>query len=99
MDILMRPDARRSPGNPFFINGQILKSLLSSVCPLRGVKRTRRYEWSARDVQCHLDESGTGALLYANWSTDDPVFARFVLPTQTTEDAFDAEAYVRLCEG
>jgi hypothetical protein len=52
-----------------------------------------------RDVQVHLDESGTSALLYANWSSDDCVFARFALPTQTTEDAFDAEAYVRLCEG
>ena len=52
-----------------------------------------------RDVQCHLDESGTSALLYANWSADDPVSARFVLPTQTNEDAFDAEAYIRLCEG
>src|SRR5512143_2040284 len=52
-----------------------------------------------RDVQCHLDESGTGALLYANWSSDDCVFARFALPAQITEDAFDAGAYVRLCEG
>ena len=34
MDILMKPNVRRSPGNPFSINGQILKSLLSSVCPL-----------------------------------------------------------------
>jgi hypothetical protein len=51
-----------------------------------------------RDMQCHLDESGTEALLYANWSADDPVFARFVLPTPTTEDAFDPEVYLRLCE-
>ena len=51
-----------------------------------------------RDMQCHLDESGTGALLYANWESDDPVFARFVLPTPTTEDAFDPEAYLKLCE-
>jgi hypothetical protein len=51
-----------------------------------------------RDVQCHLDESGTSALLYANWSSDDPVFARFVSPRPTTEAEFDAESYVRLCE-
>ena len=52
-----------------------------------------------RDVQVHLDEDGMSALLYANWSADDPAYTRFVLPAKTTEDAFDAEAYVRLCEG
>jgi hypothetical protein len=35
-------------------------------------------------------------LLYANWSAD--VFARFVLPVATTEDDFDAEGYIKMCE-
>lgn len=51
-----------------------------------------------RDMACCLDEDGTAALLYALWSSDDPIYARFVLPTPTTEDAFDPEAYLKLCE-
>jgi hypothetical protein len=37
-------------------------------------------------------------LLYANWSADVPVFARFVLPVATTEDDFDAEGYIKMGE-
>jgi hypothetical protein len=49
-------------------------------------------------MQCHLAEDGRSALFYANWSADVPVFAKFVLPFATTDDEFDAEGYIKMCE-
>ena len=77
-------------------SGRQLLRMRLSVCASNWLRVVN--EWPMRDMECHLDEDGTAALLYALWSSDDPMYARFVLPTPTTEDAFDPEAYLKLCE-
>ena len=65
---------------------------------LRRRLRQRGDSTRLRDVVCFLNEDCRTAMLAANWSSDEPVCAHFLLPVSTTEDTFDGAAYVRLCE-
>lgn len=78
------------------------RGLLGDTDSFEGAVRRLRQQLIARggdgrlrDVVCHLDEDGRGALLAANWTSDEPVIAGFTLSEPTSEDEFDPDFYVR----
>ena len=70
-----------------------------AVADLRRQLIARGGDGTLHDCQCFLCEDGRSAMLYADWGSDQTVCATFTLPVSVTEDTFDAQCYVRRCEG
>jgi hypothetical protein len=66
-------------------------SFEQAVATLRRQSIARGGDGTLRDVECFLCEDGRSAVLYADWSSDNPAVAGFRLPSPTTEAKFNPD--------
>ena len=86
--ILKRPVISNAMRREFASNAP---SFEQAVATLRRQSIARGGDGTLRDVECFLCEDGRSAVLYADWSSDNPAVAGFRLPSPTTEAKFNPD--------